>query len=645
LHDETLASSPMANSDEAILNAREILRKWSSDRLFDQIAALPPIPALPEDAAVNGPAVAEHSNGPTTGWNQPATANQQAPSQDPGSDTGLIASENAAEDSLPPEDDHQAEDSLQADESASELSGAEDSAGNSLEVDDLQSEDSAGPNVAGPDVQAYDSSLNDETTEDQTVEDAVSEEAVSEDLRLSEAKADESIADDPVAGSINAEDLAAESNQVADASAGPAPEAQDDALLEDTAGLDEATGTDIETQEVPSGQDLEARETAQESGVEDPTLSSSDAISGETEKTPRSEDLAEANNEDESAAASESKMSASDEHTGAADEGEDLISASSPGDADLEQSGETESDSASSEPTPTLHSVDPPALHEEISADSANHDTETAETVKTAGGRPVRRPNKHRRKPLPRPVVRRRLLKPSRSVTPADLSEESVDVKPKYRLDKPGDKKAQASDADLSQADGSAAAAGPRHRIDGPQSVADVSQTGTKRGRTHANSKHRFIDERHEAAGMQGPHFHVTTPRRSNLTSVTGQFLAYIGVLGLTVGTAIVIYGHFGGYSEYTPTGWLVTTVAQMLLFLGVINLVSGGIEQNNDDVSQRINSLSEQMMRMQEVTRDVLRGPKIAAHRYDSTSEQQQDHSSERAVVMAEKSDSSPST
>ena len=90
----------------------------------------------------------------------------------------------------------------------------------------------------------------------------------------------------------------------------------------------------------------------------------------------------------------------------------------------------------------------------------------------------------------------------------------------------------------------------------------------------------------------------MSTPKRTNLTSMTGQFLAYLGVLGLTVGTAMVIYGHFGGYSEYTPTGWLVTTVAQMLLFLGVINLVSGGIEQNNEDVSRRINTIGEQLLR-----------------------------------------------
>lgn len=154
-----------------------------------------------------------------------------------------------------------------------------------------------------------------------------------------------------------------------------------------------------------------------------------------------------------------------------------------------------------------------------------------------------------------------------------------------------------------------------RLRIDAPQSFDELADTESHRTRSQSPPKRRYIDDAH-SAGPAGPHFRVTA-RRSNLTALTGQFLAYIGVLGLTVGTAIVIYGHFGGYTQYTPTGWLVTTVAQMLLFLGVINLVSGGIEQNNEDVSRRINTLGEQLQRIELVTERALRGPKIPAERY----------------------------
>lgn len=116
----------------------------------------------------------------------------------------------------------------------------------------------------------------------------------------------------------------------------------------------------------------------------------------------------------------------------------------------------------------------------------------------------------------------------------------------------------------------------------------------------------RYIDERHEPP-VRGPHFEVSPPPRSNFTTVIGQSLAYIGVIALLIGTSLVILGHFGGESDYTPTGWLITTVAQMLLFLGIINLVSGGMEQHNDEVARRIHSLSEHLVRIEQTTTEAV--------------------------------------
>lgn len=196
-------------------------------------------------------------------------------------------------------------------------------------------------------------------------------------------------------------------------------------------------------------------------------------------------------------------------------------------------------------------------------------------------------------------------------------------VSRKYRVDNPNPEPvapAMATDgqtAPASPAAGSNAnSSSRRFRIDPAEDLDEVLGTGDNRSRTRGPSRRRYIDEPH-ADAIRGPHFQVVSKKRSNMASMTGQFLAYLGVLGLTVGTAIVIYGHFGGVSEYTPTGWLVTTVAQMMLFLGVINLVSGGIEQNNEDVSTRINTLGEQLIRIEQVTEQALKGPKIAASRY----------------------------
>ena len=235
-----------------------------------------------------------------------------------------------------------------------------------------------------------------------------------------------------------------------------------------------------------------------------------------------------------------------------------------------------------------------------------------------------------------RPPVKRRPGPAGKSST---SSTGPVTVNRKFRVDQPGGKnidgsqinKSSASDLVSGDTDSVPSSVAPdtrlvsnaasisatkRFRFDNAESLDDLTETDGSRTRTQHKPKQRYIDEAHGSA-PRGPHFEISPPRRSNLTSMTGQFLAYIGVLGLTIGTAMVIYGHFGGYSEYTPTGWLVTTVAQMMLFLGVINLVSGGIEQNNDDVSRRINTLGEQLLRIEQVTEQALRGPKISPRIY----------------------------
>ncbi len=101
--------------------------------------------------------------------------------------------------------------------------------------------------------------------------------------------------------------------------------------------------------------------------------------------------------------------------------------------------------------------------------------------------------------------------------------------------------------------------------------------------------------------------------------SLWGQILAYLGVGLLTIGTTLVLWGYFGGPVNYAPTGWLVTTAGQMLLFLGVVTLVSGGMQQTTHEVSQRVTYLGEHMLRIEEATQEVLAAlisPALAAIR-----------------------------
>ena len=277
------------------------------------------------------------------------------------------------------------------------------------------------------------------------------------------------------------------------------------------------------------------------------------------------------------------------------------------------------------------------SIHEESasleskSAKAANDSKQHfVEATKKSQRSPMRRPPLHRRFQLDRPVP--------------ESSAGSDTVTRKLRLDQTGGNAENSqgkepvtslpsSVAPETKIVSNSPKPGRRFRIDTAESVDTITDTAGSRSRTHSRPKHRYIDDAHEST-MRGPHFEVSTPRRTNLTSITGQFLAYLGVLGLTIGTAMVIYGHFGGYSEYTPTGWLVTTVAQMLLFLGVINLVSGGIEQNNEDVSRRINTIGEQLLRIELVTSEVARGPKIPARRYAEDGEEVEESSRETVAV-----------
>jgi hypothetical protein len=99
---------------------------------------------------------------------------------------------------------------------------------------------------------------------------------------------------------------------------------------------------------------------------------------------------------------------------------------------------------------------------------------------------------------------------------------------------------------------------------------------------------------------------------------VLGQLLAYGGVAMLTVGSTFVVWSYFGGPAGYAPTGWLATTAGQMLLFLGVITLISSGLDQTTHEVRTRIERLGDRIVRIEQIARDqAIRGPFLPADSY----------------------------
>ncbi len=128
------------------------------------------------------------------------------------------------------------------------------------------------------------------------------------------------------------------------------------------------------------------------------------------------------------------------------------------------------------------------------------------------------------------------------------------------------------------------------------------------------NVLQRRLDPAHESLG--GPHFDLQSflaqdsrqPGKSE--SIWGQVLAYAGVGLITVGTTLVLWGWFGQVPQYAPTGWLVCTVGQMLLFLGVITLISGGMQQTSHEVTRRVEYLGDRILRFEQSADQLLRGP-----------------------------------
>ena len=108
----------------------------------------------------------------------------------------------------------------------------------------------------------------------------------------------------------------------------------------------------------------------------------------------------------------------------------------------------------------------------------------------------------------------------------------------------------------------------------------------------------------HAPAQLRGPHFDPARLRppmkKTSWVAWFGQTLAYIGAATLTVGAGMVLVGYLGGPLHYAPTGWFTTTVGQMLLFLGVVTLVSAGMEQTTVEVAYRIDTLGEQLNRIE---------------------------------------------
>jgi len=90
-------------------------------------------------------------------------------------------------------------------------------------------------------------------------------------------------------------------------------------------------------------------------------------------------------------------------------------------------------------------------------------------------------------------------------------------------------------------------------------------------------------------------------PLPPSITARVGQGVAYLGVAVLAVGSGLVLLDYFGNYTGLAPYGWLATLAGQLLMFLGVVTLISAGLEQTGADTARQLNSLTEQLLRLEQ--------------------------------------------
>ena len=74
----------------------------------------------------------------------------------------------------------------------------------------------------------------------------------------------------------------------------------------------------------------------------------------------------------------------------------------------------------------------------------------------------------------------------------------------------------------------------------------------------------------------------------------------------MTAGACLVVWTYFGGPANYAPSGWLLATAGQMLLFFGVVTLVAGGLEQTTEQVNRRIEQLGDHIIRIEQAAREM---------------------------------------
>jgi len=83
---------------------------------------------------------------------------------------------------------------------------------------------------------------------------------------------------------------------------------------------------------------------------------------------------------------------------------------------------------------------------------------------------------------------------------------------------------------------------------------------------------------------------------------VAGQIISLMGVLGLMLGTMLLMYTHFFAVQRdaLLAPGWVIAAVSQLFLLLGVVMNISAGLKQTSREVAWRVTALNERLQKIE---------------------------------------------
>jgi|GEM_PF-5220702 len=179
------------------------------------------------------------------------------------------------------------------------------------------------------------------------------------------------------------------------------------------------------------------------------------------------------------------------------------------------------------------------------------------------------------------------------SMPNAETEESAKRILPVFRFDQPHPNQALAKNELESDEE--------PNRDREPSNI-EVEKTNSTETSPPAKLERRDLKFHSTHLEFPAPHFHIPNKSEfleesteSSMTILAGYMLSYLGVLGLLTGTVLVVIGYFKGPPNYMPMGWIINAFGQLLLYLGIVTLVSNKMDRMKSSLISEFHYIREQ--------------------------------------------------